>query len=246
MQIRTESGAGRAAPWIVRPHGNLEQLDEGLWTVSGSIHVPVGEFPRRMSVVRLAVGRLLIYSAIAVDEATLQGLEALGTPAFLVVPNEHHREDALAWKQRYPGMQVVAPPGSREKIESRVPVDTTAPDLGDAAVSLMVVPGTRAHELALLVRRTGGSTLVVNDIIANIRDTRGFGGWLLELMGFAGDGPSVPGPVKTLMIKEKAALRQQLIEWAGREDLRRIVVSHGDIIDADPQGALHTLAASLS
>jgi hypothetical protein len=246
MDTRTvEPAPVLAPPWIVQPHGNLEPLDEGLWTVDGTIHLPIGAFPRRMSVVRLEGDRLLIWSAIALDDATLAELESLGTPAFLVVPNDHHREDAFAWKLRFPDIQVAAPPGSAAKVENEVGVDTRTPHLGDPTVRCDVVPGTREHEFALLVRRAAGTTLIVNDIIANIRHAHGFGGWLLKRMGFAGDEPHVPGPIRALLVGEKAALREQLLAWAALSDLRRIVVSHGEVITHDPQGVLRTLAEAL-
>jgi hypothetical protein len=55
----------------------------------------------------------------------------------------------------------------------------------------------------------------------------------------------VPGPVKLLLGKHKSEVAQQFRRWAEREDLRRIIVSHGDTIMADPRGVLRTLAASL-
>ena len=61
----------------------------------------------------------------------MQALEDYGRPAFLVVPNDHHRLDAKIWKERYPLMQVVAPEGSRAKVEEAVHVDTTDPGFGD-------------------------------------------------------------------------------------------------------------------
>jgi hypothetical protein len=246
MQINATDPRSRpSAPWTVQPHGDLVALDDGVWTVSGTIHMPIGLFPRRMTVVRLEGGRLVIYSGIALDQAALDELETFGVPTFLVVPNDHHREDALAWKQRFPALQVIAPAGSLERIEAKVPVDTTTPRFDDPEVIPLLVPGTQDHEMALLVRRPAGTTLIVNDIISNIRGAQGFNGWLLKLMGFAGDHPQVPAPVKAMMIKEKAALRQQLLDWSALSDLRRIVIAHGDIIDRDPQGALRLLAETL-
>jgi hypothetical protein len=64
-------------------------------------------------------------------------------------------------------------------------------------------------------------------------------------MGFAGDDPHVPAPVKLAIGKHKGEVAQQFRRWAERDDLRRIIVSHGEPIDADPRGALRTLAASL-
>jgi len=244
--IPVSNAAPTALPWIVQPHGNLEPVDDGLWTVDGTIHMPIGAFPRRMSVVRLEGGRLLIWSAIAIDDATLTELESLGRPAYLVVPGDHHRADALAWKLRFPDVQVAAPPGSAEKVQQEVGVDTRTPHFTDPTVRCDVVAGTREHEFALLIRRASGTTLVVNDIIANIRHVRGFSGWLLKRMGFAGDEPHVPAPIRAMLIREKAALREQLLTWSALSDLRRIVVSHGDVITHDPQGALRLLAEALA
>ncbi len=39
--------------WKVRPHGNLSKIDDGILTVTGPIRMPLGSFPRRMTVVRL-------------------------------------------------------------------------------------------------------------------------------------------------------------------------------------------------
>src|SRR6185503_13326996 len=168
------------------PHGKLSRIDDRILTVVGEIHMPLMNLPRRMTVVRLSDGRLVIWSAIALDENGMATLEAFGRPAFLIVPNDHHRLDARAWKDRYPELKVIAPEGARERIADVVAVDTTSPDFGDPGVTFVTVPGTRAHEAALVVRRERGTTLVLNDLVGNIHDASGIDGWLLRLAGFAG------------------------------------------------------------
>src|SRR6188768_2605832 len=79
--------------WTVLPHGKLSRLDDSLLSVTGDLPMPVGDFPRRMTVVRLDDGRLVIFSAIALDETEMRALEAFGAPSFLVVPNDIHRMD---------------------------------------------------------------------------------------------------------------------------------------------------------
>jgi hypothetical protein len=231
--------------WTVLPHGKLTELDEGLLTVVGEIRMPLMKLPRRMTVVRLRDGRLLIWSAIALDETEMASLERYGVPAFLIVPNDHHRLDAKAWKERYPMLQVVAPEGAREKVSEAVPVDGSSPAFDDPDVLFLVVPGTQGHEAALLVRRPGGTTLVLNDLVGNIRNESGFGGWLLRLMGFAGETAHIPSPVKLTLVKNTEALRAQLLQWAEIPSLKRIVVSHGATIEDEPRQALRDLAASL-
>ena len=231
--------------WTVLPHGKLAQIDEGMLTVTGELRMPLGNFPRRMTVVRLRDSRLVIWSAIALDEKEMATLESFGRPAFLIVPNDHHRLDAKAWKDRYPEVRVVAPKGSREKVEEVVPVDTTAPDFGDPNVQFVTVAGTRDREAALVVRTANGTTLVLNDLVGNIREASGISGWLLGLAGFAGKSARIPRVVKLNLVKDAKALRAQLLQWAEISPLKRILVAHGEPIESNPQQTLRDLAGSL-
>jgi hypothetical protein len=232
--------------WTVLPHDPPRQVTDDIRTVVGEIEMPLMTLPRRMTVVRLRGGRLVIFSAIALDEAEMRRLEEFGAPAFLIVPSDHHRMDAKIWKDRYPALRVIAPPGAREAVEKAVPVDATEADFGDPSVRLVTVPGTDEREAALEIRRPGGLTLVINDVIGNIRDAHGFGGWLLRRMGFAGDEPHLPAPVRLNMVEDKLALRGQFLAWANDPALRRILVSHGETIEKDPQTALRTVASALA
>jgi hypothetical protein len=231
--------------WKVLPHGRLAQLNENIMTVVGKIRMPLMDLPRRMTVVRLQGSRLAVFSAIALDEDEMAGLEAFGRPAFLIVPSDKHRLDAKIWKNRYPGMQVVAPPGARSKVEEVVHVDTVAPSFDDPNVQFMVVPGTCGREAALVVHSAGGTTLVLNDVVGNIRDESGVGGWLLRLVGFAGKAAQIPKVVKLAMIDDAKALRGQFLKWADIESLKNILVSHGAPIKENPRQTLRDLAGSL-
>jgi hypothetical protein len=231
--------------WTVLPHGKLTAVDTNVLTVTGDLKMPLTDFERRMTVIRLGSGRLVVFSAIALDEEEMRALEEYGRPAFLVVPNDHHRLDARIWKERYPKMQVVAPAGAREKIEEVVKVDTCLPVFEDPHVRWLTVAGTCENEAALLVEGGNGTTLVLNDLIGNMPHGSGVGGWVLRTMDFAGDEPHIPAPVKMLMIREPEALRAQLLEWAALDDLKRILVSHGAPIEDHPQKTLRELAATL-
>lgn len=232
--------------WKVLPHERLVEVSEDVLTVVGRLRMPLGEFPRRMTVVRLADGRLVIYSAIALDEAEMRELEEYGRPAFLIVPGDIHRLDAAPWKERYPDLFVVAPPGAREKVDKVVRVDATDVDFGDPAVRFIAVPGTGGHEAALLVDKPTGATLVVNDLIWNLPGTPGIGGWLMRLAGFTGTPARIPPLVARKIIKDKPALRAQLEKWSAVSGLDRIIVSHGDIVTGRPRETLERLATSLA
>jgi len=232
--------------WTVLPHGKLTRLDDNLLSVTGDLHMPVGDFPRRMTVVRLHDGRLVVFSAIALDEAEMRALESFGEPSFLVVPNDIHRMDARIWKDRYPAIRVVAPAGVQKQVEEVVAVDDTEPNFGDPQVQFVTVPGTKEREAALVVRTWSGTTLIVNDLIWNMADRPGMGGWLFHVMGFTGKEPRIPAIVELREIKDKLALREQLERWAQLPGLNRIIVSHGNIVSRDAKGVLDRLAESLA
>ena len=227
--------------WTVLPHGKLTRVNERIVTVVGDLKMPLLHLPRRMTVVRLKTGDLAIFSAIALQEPDMAELEALGRPAYLIVPSVRHRLDAPGYAQRYPNITVVAPNAGAEKIREVVRVDTSAPDFPDPAVRYVEV----VADSALEVDGDDGLTVIVNDLIGDIHGESGLGGWLLRMMGFAGEEAHVPGPVKLTLGKHKSEVAQQFRRWAERDDLRRIIVSHGDTIMADPRGVLRTLAASL-
>jgi len=231
--------------WTVLPHGPLTEIDRGILTVTGQIHMPLVNLERRMTVVRLKDGSSVIYSAIALDEPQMEQLEAFGAPCFLVVPGDAHRLDAKIYKQRYPNLRVVTPPGALKRVEQAVAVDATDADFGDPDVTWHVIAGAGGHEVALLVRRASGSTIILSDLIGNLRRKGGFEGWLLHVMGFGDDEPTVPRVEKALMVESKAQLRQQFLDWAAIPDLRRIIMSHGAPIESDPAAALRELADGL-
>ncbi|MBV9881621.1 MAG: hypothetical protein JO276_01275 [Sphingomonadaceae bacterium] len=233
--------------WEVLPHGPLVEVDDGILTVAGEIAMPLGRFPRRMTVVALTGGRTAIYSAIALDEPEMARIEKLGRPAILIVPGDAHRMDAPIWKQRYPELRVVAPPGARERVAEVVPVDATTSDiLDDRAVDWTIVPGTGGHEGALTVRRPSGVTIVCNDLIANVAHPKGIGVRIMgRLMGFGLSEPQVPRTSRHMFVDDPEALAGQFRAWAAEPALARVIVSHGDVIEEKPREVLLALAASL-
>ena len=227
--------------WTVLPHDDLTQVNDRIVTVVGDLQMPLLHLPRRMSAVRLASGDLVIFSAIALRDADMAKLEAFGRPTFLVVPSVRHRLDAPSFKRRYPQVTVVAPRAGAEKIADVVRIDTSTPDFGDSSVRYVEIVGDSALE----VDCDDGMTVIVNDLIGDIHDEGGIGGWLLRVLEFAGKDPHVPAPVKIVLGKHKSEVARQFRSWAEHANLRRIIVSHGDPIESDPRGALRALAASL-
>jgi hypothetical protein len=232
--------------WTVFPHGPVETIDDGLLSVEGEIRMPLGTFPRRMTVARLQAGGSVVFSPVALEEPAMREIEALGPPRFIVVPNGFHRLDARIWKQRYPEARIICPPGAKKRVEQAVAVDATTDVLGDDEVKFIIADGVRRAESALMVRRSAGTTLVINDLISHIRHPRGLGANIFaRVFGFGVKQPQMAREVRWLLVNDKAALAQQLRHWAAIPDLRRIIVSHGEMIDQRPKEVLERIAASL-
>jgi len=232
--------------WTVFPHGPVELIDDGILSVEGEIHMPLGRFPRRMTVVALSGGQSVVFSAVCLNERAMRDVESLGTPAFMVVPNGFHRLDARPWKARYPDMKVVCPPGARNRVEKAVHVDATTDVLADPDVDFVIADGMGEAEGALVVRRQAGTTLVINDLISNVRHPKGVGANVMaRLFGFGVRRPQMAREVRWLFVKDKEAVAKQLREWAEMPGLQRLIVSHGDAMDEAPREVLRNIALTL-
>ncbi len=228
----------------VLSHGPVERLEANLWRIEGSL--PGMSLRRVMTLVRLDDGRVVIHSAIALEEELLAELEQWGCPAILIVPNGFHRLDAPAYKARYPDLMVLCPQPAARRVADVVSVD------GDLSrfpqqdtVTCEYLDGTGQGEGYLLVRHGGSASLVLNDAIFNMPHVSGVVGWLLRHATRSTGGPTVSRIARWMLVKHRARFREQLRQFAEVPNLKRIIVSHHQVIDTDPAGTLLRLAATL-
>jgi hypothetical protein len=239
-------GHEKAAHWHVRSHGPIVPLAENLWWVTGSI--PMMSLKRVMAIARRTDGRLVIHSAIAMAEEQMRELEALGEPAFLVVPSSNHRIDAPAYKKRYPGMKVLAPRGAVKGVEPKVHVEGVYEDYpADDAVSLEPLAGMKESEGLMRVRSKDGTTLVFNDAVFNMDRPDDVLGYCVTAMFGSAPGPRVSRVAKLAIIGDQRALRADLTRLAETPDLVRLMVAHEKVAHgADAAAALRQAATFLS
>lgn len=229
--------------WTVVGEPSIEEVGDELWLCKG--HVPNMPLKRWMAVARRADGRLVIHNPIAMLDAEMKCIDDWGPVGFIVVPNRFHRLDAAPFRQRYPEAKVVCPKGARAKVEEVVPVDLSYDEFeDDRVVSLRHVAGVSDYEGVMSVREKAGTTLVLNDLLFNLRHGKGLGGLLFRVLGSTG-GPKVTRLFKMFALKDRAALRGALEELAATEGLVRVVPGHGSIITEDPAGTLRAVAAAL-
>lgn len=229
--------------WKVLPHGPIERLTDNLWRVRGEIgSLPIG---RVMTLARRSDGDVVVHNAIALEEPLMAQIEAWGRPRYLVVPSGLHRLDAPIFADRYPDARVLCPARARKKVAKVVRVDGDYREYpADVDVTLAHLDGTRDREGVLEVRSADGTTLVVNDALFNLPPQPGFKGLLLRMDAAIGR-LRVPRVSRLLLVADRAAFRAHLERLAAGRDLRRVIVSHGDVVKEEAAAALQAAAAEL-
>ena len=225
--------------------GDLESPIAGVWMVAARCPFPLY---RRMTIWRLPDGSLLAHSVIAMDDAGMAQVDALGRVSIILVPHEGHRLDAGFYKRRYPDARVVAPAAARAKVEQVIAVDALAEDvLPKHGITVHALPGWKHGELAYdFALPGGGRGLVLCDVLTNRDPPPGFGGWLVTKTTSAVPGPLGVAPImKLAMLKDRAAAKAGLARLAEIPDVRIVSTAHGRPVVTDCAGALHAAAASL-
>jgi hypothetical protein len=110
---------------VVRDHGPIKNVWPNVLFTLEAPGCSMGPPVRNMHIYRVPDGsnRLVIYNGVSINDTTLKEIEALGTPAILVVPNWMHREDAAIWKNKFPNILVVCPSTANAKASEEVSVD---------------------------------------------------------------------------------------------------------------------------
>ena len=195
------------------PHDLPTLVAPGLWRVVGSLAFPL---KRNMFVLKLPDGGLLLHSVVAMNDAGLAALEALGRPAIMVVPHPMHVMDAPFYKARYPHLRVVgrADAGARVKgVSFDGTPEQVLPALG---IGVHLAAGMKIDEIVLDVPIGDGRGLLFTDLVGQNEGATSF---LLKLLGPPG-GAGVARIVRFRQIADKGAVRDFLRSPAETPGLR--------------------------
>jgi hypothetical protein len=210
------------------------------------LRMPSGPLKRVMTVVRRPNGALVVHNAIALDEPSMKELDAWGTVREVIMPNGYHRLDAPLYKERYPEAAFYAPQGSQKRASEAVPGCKSLATLpGDATLQAMEFAGTNKFEGALVVSSADGKTAVLNDLVFNMPHAPGFGGFMLKHITASSGGPCISRFSKMFLVKDKAKLRTELESLAALPDLKRVIVSHHEMISDAAAKVMRELVATL-
>ena len=206
------------------------QVAEALWEIRGEWS---NKFGRRMTIIRLRDGRLLIHSSICLREGDLGWLRSIGTPAFIVAPNRFHCSNAGWMSERFPGAELYVPNSQlaafRKKGLKAKDVNEEFPRHLEAEILCIPMHGTRVEEAAFV--HIPSRTLVLCDLAFNMPDV--FTGFERVVMRWNQVGGQF-GPSKLtrwLFTKDRSRLVEsyrRLLE----QPFDRVIVNHGEVLEA--------------
>lgn len=215
--------------WHVLGHGPINELESNLWEVEGE--VPGLPLRRRMTLVRLGDGSLVVHSAICLNEAAQRKLDAWGTVRYVIVPNGWHRLDAAAYAERYPDARILCPDPARKLVSKKVRVDGNLSLIPpDPVLTCAPLAGTSNEEHVLTVRSSEHTTLVFCDTVFNLPKLPGFKGWVYGLIGSTG-APKVTPLLRLVAVRNGSVLRERLEALAATPALYRVVPGHGAVVE---------------
>lgn len=227
---------------VTYPHGPLRALADNLWLVEAP--TSMGAMDRKMTVARGDDGRLFLFDALWLDDATFAQLDALGPVGVIFVPNWLHDFDGEALQQRYPTARLCAFPATSRRL-GWTHLEEFTPAMAPAPITLRTLPGVRSSEAVCEVRHPDGTaTQIYCDALFHVPHGGGVSGSIMRLIGSTGQFHMSP-LARWLLLRDKAAFRGWLESQAVRPDLCRIICGHGLTLEADIPAQLRAAAARL-
>lgn len=224
---------------VLYPHRPIHFVDDGLFVVEGRWkHSP---FERKMTVFLLASGEVAVHSAIAMDEAGMAALEAVGRPSWILVPNVLHFSDAGWYGDRYPSARILVPAAARGRLFEKVrridgSVDEDWPEALQGELAIVPLRGARNAEVAFV--HAPSHTLVLTDAVFHYREHDL--PMLARLFMRANRGYDRFGPSRiftSFVISDHDAFRAS-IEALLEHDFDRVIMSHGRVLEAGGKTAM--------
>lgn len=223
----------------IQPHDRTyRQLAPGLFTWDGDWYKTL--FRRRMTLLQLESGGLLVHSAIRLKDADYAQLDSLGKVEIIIAPNALHGDDAPFYKLRYPKARLFAPGALVKQLEKTCTVDEILPQAWPVSLQSelesMEFVGTRIlHESVFFHRKT--RTLILTDLVFNMRQEQS--GLMRTFMSLnkihQRFGPSrifryvfVNNPAQA------SASLKRILEW----DFDRVIMSHGEVLETGGKKAM--------
>ncbi len=222
------------------------QIAPNLWSLDRRLRMPGGlSLPTRTIVMRLRSEALLVVSPPPVEIGGLDGLDALGAVAEVLVPNSFHYLNAPGFLARYPQATLWVVPGLHQRV-SGLPCgqelsDLTPPSWQGEIEHLVLGPVRGVSEAALFHRPS--ATLILTDLAFHMLQ---FEHRLERIVWRLSGVPAGFGPSRTarlLLLGDRAAacaFLERVLAWP----FERVLVAHGEPLEMNAVNVFRRAFAS--
>jgi hypothetical protein len=231
-----DSFLGLGQPRLVRGLAPApREIAPGLWSIDRVLRMPGGpRLPVRSTLVRLRSGGLLVVAPPPVEADASEALEALGLVEEVLAPNSFHYLGAADCLARHPRALFRTVPG----LHARIPGLPASDELTDATPApwagvlehALLGPVRGVSEVALF--HLPSATLILTDVAFHVRrHETGLERAFWRLAGVpAGFGPS--RSARWILLRDRA-LARAFLERVSAWPFQRVLVAHGDPLEAD-------------
>jgi uncharacterized protein DUF4336 len=203
----------------------LRSLAPEIWVAEAPLRWLGVELGRRMTVIRLSGGGLLVHSPAELTSDLRDALAELGEVRFVVSASRFHGHLYMEqYRDAYPKVELFAAPG----------LTARRPDLAFQGV-LANDPDRRWSEDIEFLHRPSGS-VILGDLCMNIGPDRPFLSRAFVRLDGVYERFAMPRTIR-LTVRNRNAARlsaERMLAW----EFDRIVVGHGDVVESGGHQAL--------
>lgn len=214
----------------------MKQLAENLWIKGYPLSVLGTRHGRNVTVIRLSSGDLIIHSMAPFPAPDVDGIRALGKPAWLVESMLLHDTYAAEGRSIFAGAPFLGPPGFSDIVKFPIIPLLPAPPEWAGEIEVIEINGApKLKEHAVL--HIPSRTLIVADLIFNFPTDET--GWNHVFHRYFVGLKRYPGMSRVFKfyVEDKAAFRASIDEILSK-DFDRIIVGHGNVVETDGKNLL--------
>ncbi len=229
---------------------SLQQLAPDLWIANQPLRFMGLSVGTRMTVIRLADGRLVVISPIALTPELTTQLDCLGSVAYQIAPNCYHHLFAQPFQQQYPQAEFWGAIGLQEKRPDLKIEHVITAEAGEIGTDILYrqfsglnVPGTNLSCLGkpdpineLVFYHKPSRTLIITDIAFHFDETNA---WETRLAGklIGGYKALQPTLLEKWSLTDRTLVERSIravLEW----DFERVIMAHGSILETNGKAML--------
>ena len=198
-------------------------MGAGVWVGSKEFTNESFTATSRMAVLKLADGRLVIHSPIALDPELQREVANLGEVVAMIAPNRFHHQFVDGWRRTFPATLVFGCP-SLSIVQPDLKLDRLLSDepspLWASEIDQVAVEGLPTDECVFFHRAS--RTILVADLVFNYTRSQA----AADPGAAEGLGPHDRHRTSITDAEALARTIRHILRW----DFDRVVVSHGEVV----------------